>query len=179
MRLFFALTLPPKVRATVVSWQKLWSESAANVKWVQKENLDLTLKFLGEVASDQLDLIISTVRPAIAEQSMFTLTLKGAGAFPHFGRARVLWLGLEEGIDQLTMLHYRLERELSSLNYLSERKPFKPHLTLGRLRMPTELTAPALPEAELIVPVKSVVLYESIIKTGSVVYKPLATFQLQ
>lgn len=178
MRLFFALTLPARIRAVLNDWQQLWSTSMdkTNVKWVREENLHLTLKFLGQVAPDQLSHIVPAVRLAMAEQLPLTLTLGGIGAFPNPRRARVLWVGLQKGATELNELHQRLDSELANLGFPPEKRTFIPHLTLGRLRQPARLGTPPSLTDGLTFQGDRIVLYESILKPRGPLYKPLATF---
>lgn len=179
MRLFFAVTPPDHVRAKIAHWQQLWSKSVHNVKWVKEENLHLTLKFLGEVVPTQLDQVVSAARSALVGHPAFALVVGGTGVFPHPRRARVLWLGLKDDAGQLARLQQYLDRSLSNLGFPSENKPFAPHLTLGRLRQPSEVARPVFPAENLILPVNRIILYESILKPHGPLYKPLATFKLQ
>ena len=178
MRLFFALPLPPDVRAQLVAWQSVWSQTVNNVKWVEEVNLHLTLKFLGEVSPRQLPSVAAAAREASGKHSRFTLHVGSAGVFPHPQRARILWAGLKDRDGYLTRLQQHLEQLLADLGFPGDTKPFTPHLTLGRLRQPKAVTLPAFPAINKVVPINNVVLYESILTSSGPRYQILATFDL-
>ena len=83
MRLFFALPIPPHVQTRLAEWQNLWSKTVPNVKWVNKENMHLTVKFLGEVSTNQLEQIIIAARSSLTGYSQFNLLVNGTGVFPN------------------------------------------------------------------------------------------------
>ena len=178
MRLFFALTLPPDVQTELVAWQSMWSRTVNNVKWVEKANIHLTLKFLGEVSPSQLSSVTTAAHKALGKHSRFTLYIGGAGVFPYPQRARILWVGLKDRNGYLTRLQQHLEQCLADLGFPCNTKPFTPHLTLGRLRRPTAVIPPVFPVINKAVPIDNVVLYESILTPNGPLYRPQATFDL-
>jgi len=105
----------------------------ANIKWVSPENLHWTLQFLGEVDDTQLHTVCQRVGEAAAEQELFSLSSRGVGAFPSIDQPRTLWLGAEEGRDQILQLQDRIEAAMADLGFRPERRTFVPHLTLGRI----------------------------------------------
>lgn len=179
MRLFFALPLEPQLRAQLVHWQQLWSKTVTNVKWVKEENLHLTLKFLGETHANQLELITSSARAALAGYPPFTLHVNGAGVFPNMRRARVLWVGLEDSKGQLFRLQQQLDKRLADVGFPLDSMPFTPHLTLGRLRQPSQVALPVFPVENLVVSVSHINLYESTLTPQGPLHETLATFELQ
>ena len=103
------------------------------IRWVKPDSIHLTLKFLGQVPSDQLDLITSSLKAAAALHAVFPLEVSGAGCFPNLHRPRVVWVGVVEQGHRLTSLQRAVENAISPLGYPSEQRDFTPHLTLGRL----------------------------------------------
>jgi RNA 2',3'-cyclic 3'-phosphodiesterase len=103
------------------------------VRWVKADSIHLTLKFLGQVPSDQLDLITSALRTTVVSHAPFALEVKGAGCFPNAHRPRVVWVGVKDDGHRLHALQRAVENAIAPLGYPTEVRDFTPHLTLGRL----------------------------------------------
>jgi 2'-5' RNA ligase len=129
-RIFFAVHITGDIRDRLEGLQKRLETGHRAIKWVEKENLHLTLQFLGNVSPEQLDAILR--RAALTGENLesFVVEIRGVGAFPTPARPRVLWAGVGQGATGLSLLAARLFRCLS----VSPDKPFSPHLTLGRVR---------------------------------------------
>ncbi|HYF91197.1 MAG TPA: RNA 2',3'-cyclic phosphodiesterase [Symbiobacteriaceae bacterium] len=104
------------------------------VKWVPAHQFHFTLKFLGEVEAAAAARAMAAVRRAAAGAAPFSAAMRGLGCFPGPVRPSVLWAGVAEGADGLGQLAARVEQELAREGFPPERRPFKPHLTLGRVR---------------------------------------------
>jgi 2'-5' RNA ligase len=104
------------------------------VKWVPAHQFHFTLKFLGEIPEPDADRALAALERAASEAGRFAVGLRGLGAFPAPARPSVLWAGLSEGAAELGALANRVEREMAQAGFAPERRPFKPHLTLGRVR---------------------------------------------
>lgn len=111
-------------------------ETGADVKWVETESLHVTLKFLGEVGEPGVNEVRAALRSV--RGASFRLGVRGIGTFPPRGRPRVIWLGLTSA-DPLAALAATVERVLEPLGFPPEGRPFKPHVTLGRVRSPAGL----------------------------------------
>jgi len=109
---------------------------ARDVAWVGRDNVHLTLKFLGGVEASRLDAVAAALRAAVAERAAFHLVLRGLGAFPSAGRPRVLWAGVGEGAAAMGDLAGRVDAALAPLGFPRELRPFAAHATLGRVRAP-------------------------------------------
>ncbi len=135
MRLFLAINLPPDVRRDVVAATAPMRESAPDISWVDETRLHLTLKFFGDQPAETAD----AIRPAIARIAQghreLGMELVGIGAFPNFRRARIVWLGVEQE-PRLELLHHDVEVACQALGFDVEGRPFRPHLTLGRVKHP-------------------------------------------
>jgi 2'-5' RNA ligase len=105
---------------------------ARGIRWVQQEGLHLTLRFLGAAPMSAVEPTVSAVRAAVEGHPPFGIVLGGAGAFPRADRPRVLWLGIVEGMDQLTALTEDLEGRLADAGWSRSGRPFRPHLTVAR-----------------------------------------------
>lgn len=104
------------------------------MRWVRPEGIHLTLKFLGQVGEQGLQRVRRVLGEAAQAHRPFTLDLTSVGAFPDMRRPRVVWVGVEEREGELARLQAALERGLARLGFEAGRRPFHPHLTLGRVR---------------------------------------------
>lgn len=109
---------------------------ARDVAWVARDNVHLTLKFLGAVEAARRDAVAGALSDAAAGCSCFDLTVRGLGAFPTPKRPRVLWAGLDEGAAQAAALARRVDEALVALGFAPEPRAFTAHVTLGRVRAP-------------------------------------------
>ena len=101
---------------------------------MKPENIHLTLKFLGEVTPAREGAIREAMAEAVAGVAPFTLRAGGCGAFPGGRNPRVLWVGLGAGGPEAAALASRLETACAARGFPGEGRPFKAHLTLGRVR---------------------------------------------
>ena len=135
MRLFTAIELPEDVRARVWAFERMLMERYRHARWVARENLHLTLVFIGEVGPDRS----SDIKNALAgiKDEAFDLSLEGLGSFPE-GRpiANVLWIGVGSGTKRIVALAEKVRLALEPLG-IRDDKPFHPHLTLARGRRDT------------------------------------------
>lgn len=104
------------------------------VRWVKPANMHLTLRFLGETAESQIDPIAHGLQTALANVSSFSLVLSQLGAFPNKNRPRVIWVGVGGELKRLHAVQASVESALAQLGWLPDRLPFKPHLTIGRVK---------------------------------------------
>ncbi len=135
IRAFIAIELPEAILAELDNIEARLKPQMPHdtIRWVKADSVHLTLKFLGQVPSDQLGLINSSLRSAVAAHAPFSLEVKGAGCFPNIHRPRVVWVGVYETEHHLHALQRAVETAISPLGYPTEIRDFTPHLTLGRL----------------------------------------------
>ena len=135
IRSFIAIELPDDLKLALIRLQEqLQSGKSTSVKWVDPYNIHLTLKFLGNISTDIVDKVTRALEEAVRGISPFHLETKGLGAFPSLKRVQVVWVGITGEVDRLSQLQQRIESSLASLGFVSESRPFTPHLTLARLR---------------------------------------------
>ncbi len=148
MRTFIAVALDPPIRRNLAVVQRRLEQVAANVKWVEEENIHLTLKFLGPVDERALYDVCRSVQQVAAEHEPFEMTVEGLGAFPHQRRPRVLWAGVSAGSAELVELAEHIDLALERLGWGREQRRFTPHITIGRFRRASTDMEPALADYE-------------------------------
>jgi 2'-5' RNA ligase len=138
LRLFFAVELPEEVRARAGEHAARLRQDFPHAKagWERPEKMHVTLKFLGDVDASRVASLTAAAGRSTAGLSSFNLSIEGTGAFPPHGSPRVLWLGLRDDEGRLALLQRRLEEECYAEGFTREPRPFRPHLTLARIRAP-------------------------------------------
>ena len=133
MRAFIAVDLDPGLKAAVQDLIRALEATRAEVRWTKPGGYHLTLRFLGEIDDATAERVKAVLRGAASRHKGFPLSLRGTGAFPGERNPRVLWLGIEAG-PELAALQRDLEAALEAEGFPREDRPFKPHLTLGRVK---------------------------------------------
>ncbi len=134
MRCFIALELDDAIKGKLQFAQQLFKGvRGGRIGWCSREQMHLTLKFLGEAAEDMIPKIVQAIETAARDIPPFDMIVEGLGAFPPSGSPRVLWVGVREN-DILTRLQQRIEDNVSPLGFAPEDRRFTPHLTLGRVK---------------------------------------------
>ena len=135
IRSFIAIELPESVKQELVILEnQLKERSGINAKWVDPYSIHLTIKFLGNVPVNKIDGILHAMEEAVKSTGPFTLQITGLGAFPNLNRVQVAWVGLTGELDRLTKIQQQVESGLVPLGFAAEKRAFKPHLTLARVR---------------------------------------------
>ena len=134
-RCFIAIDYPADVLTRVGAIIRNFSQvfPRGSIRWVPAGNLHLTLKFLGEVTSDQI-LEIREILTEIAQRTApFPLKVSGSGVFPNPYQPKTLWIGTSP-TQPLLSLAKEIDRQVSGVGILMETRPFSPHLTIGRVQ---------------------------------------------
>jgi 2'-5' RNA ligase len=135
IRAFIAVPATDEVRALIGQIEGELKPVGADVKWVEPGNVHITLKFLGNIDPDQVNGLCQALSDALRGSASFDVLVEGTGTFPSGRRApRVVWIGLTDGKEGLIDLAGKVEGACSSLGFEQEDRPFKPHLTIGRVR---------------------------------------------
>ncbi|MBW2515575.1 MAG: RNA 2',3'-cyclic phosphodiesterase [Deltaproteobacteria bacterium] len=133
-RSFVAIDLPETVRTAIGAAQETLKSYGFRVKWVRPENIHLTLKFLGNIEVNRTDAIVNAMTLTAKGCNALRLIASGMGVFPNSRRPRVIWVGLGGQLDDLKSLQHTLDAHLADLGFPAEMRPFKGHLTLGRVK---------------------------------------------
>jgi 2'-5' RNA ligase len=138
MRCFTALELPDNIRAHLLGvTEKLRPLRSLNdaISWTKPDNLHITLKFLGEIPDDRVQDLANAFRRL--PFAPLTLTIDHFLVLPGQGPARVLAANVAKDVKPLVHLFAQIESAAQPLGVRREGRPFKPHVTLGRFRRPT------------------------------------------
>lgn len=120
----------------VVLRASLEGPALRGLRWVEREGFHATLVFLGDVAPEGVGPVIDRVREAVCDERPFGLAWGGLSVFPDTRRATVLWRGIVDTDGKLARLQRRVTAALALQGFAVERRPFHPHVTLGRWRQP-------------------------------------------
>ncbi|MDK2877548.1 MAG: 2,3-cyclic 3-phosphodiesterase [Thermoanaerobacteraceae bacterium] len=135
LRCFISIELNPIVKKDAEDYIKnlLPNDFFRSIKWVKPDNMHITLVFLGETQLDSLTQITHVMESVSNKYDPFLINLSGSGFFPNVREPRVFWIGIEK-----TPILYALKKEidagLTKLSLGFDRKPFSPHLTIGRFK---------------------------------------------
>lgn len=135
IRSFLALDPPEEVLREIASIQnRLRALVQGDIRWVRPEGIHLTLKFFDGISSDDVANIAAVVGKAADKERPFSLAACGVGVFPDPRRPRVLWLGMYGDVERLLAFQNGIGQALLQAGFPREERPFRPHLTLGRIR---------------------------------------------
>lgn len=155
--------------------------TAADVRWTGASGMHLTLRFLGEVPAAAVPALAEAFGAAVSGHPTVDLEAAGVGAFPSAARPKVVWAGIEGSLDALVA---SIEHGLVALGHPPEARPFRAHVTLGRVRRPRALGVLRAAIEGLGRPrfgawtAREVVLYRSHLRSTGSVYEVLAQVPL-
>ena len=163
LRLFIAIPIP--VTPAIEAVREKLRECGPALRVSRDDTLHLTVKFLGATPSDHVPEIESVLQETLADQKGFSLQLQGVGVFPKPSRPSVVWIGMEDN-PTLQSIATRLEDNLASIGFPKEDLPFRPHITIARVRRGLRLNLNDFCETYQDVelgtqPATPIVLYES------------------
>jgi 2'-5' RNA ligase len=138
MRIFVAVELGEALRQEAARVagelaEVLGQEARRAVTWVAPEKMHLTVRFIGEAGERTVKELVRRIAAPFDEPA-FRLAVGGSGVFPRSGPPRVIWLGITEGAEALARLHDEIEARLEGLGLERDTRPFRAHLTLGRVK---------------------------------------------
>ena len=133
MRLFLAINPPLEVRRAAWDVTAPLRDTAAGVAWVPEHKIHLTLKFLGEQAESAVPRLVDLLTRLGQSHAPPLIRINGAGAFPNFRQPHVVWLSVDPE-PRLELLQHDVEVAAASLGYELDGRPFRPHLTIGRVK---------------------------------------------
>jgi 2'-5' RNA ligase len=190
VRAFVALPLSEELHDALARVQERLRRNygGRSIRWVKPSSIHLTLFFLGDTPTHQLPSIREALAVVSRNVPPFEFRVEGLGVFPNYRRPRVIWASMEEPTGYLELLHGAVNEALARVGCEPDRRPFHPHLTLGRVRRRAsrqeaqeigelvERTTPGLlGEGEA----REIVLFRSDLKPTGAEYTPLERFDLK
>ncbi|MDD5246517.1 MAG: RNA 2',3'-cyclic phosphodiesterase [Candidatus Omnitrophica bacterium] len=188
MRAFIAIELPENTKNLLSRLQQELKNSNADVKWVNPENIHLTLKFIGEIDENQRGQINTRLQSIAASHKSYWAKISSLGAFPKISSPRVIWAGLAEGDLQTKELAAAIEESLIQIGIAKEERNFSSHITLGRsrsglnsYRLAEKITEQSgkLENPGLEFPVERITLFKSRLSPGGPLYEKLQEVSLK
>jgi 2'-5' RNA ligase len=188
VRLFVACEVPDDVRETIgETTETLRKKSGQAVRWIRPDGVHVTLKFLGEVPTKKLPAVKLAIQEAVVGHAPFELEFSNIGTFGGREGLRLMWVGIAGDVLRLEALVRAVNAALAVVGFEPERRPFRPHLTLGRVK--DEISTRHRAEIEVAVgkstvpPVSwrtaQVSLMRSRLTTAGATYEVIATFPLR
>jgi 2'-5' RNA ligase len=176
MRTFIAVEVPKKIRKKINDVITEEKKRGLPIKWVKFENLHITLKFLGEIDENKKKEIIPVLQKVVNEVTPFHVSLEGIGCFPTPNNPRVIWVGVNQGKENLCSIAQNVETMLVSSGFREEKR-FHPHLTIGRIKKfcrIDEILERQISSNPFVV--NAIILFKSTLKSEGPVYETLHTF---
>ena len=137
MRVFLGIPLPSVVQSSLEALQKAFPVSGPGIRWVDPNQMHITMKFYGEITEQRKRELADRLALITQNQAAVNISLGTVGGFPSSRLPRVLWVGLAEGAEEVTVLAKAIEEESKRLGFKGEERAFHPHVTLARIESPT------------------------------------------
>lgn len=186
IRAFLAIEPSSEVLAAISRLQeKLKREISGSISWTRPQGNHLTLKFFGYVDPADVENICAAVKGQADTTPPMLLNAEKIGVFPDLRRPRVLWVGTGGDIEKLAMLQKGLDEEFAEIGFPAENRPFRAHLTLGRIkdaRLTTGVSEALKKHADFSAGefrVEELILFQSKLSPKGATYTRLATFPLK
>ncbi len=178
IRAFIAVEIDQPNKQKLSQLISTLKQANADVKWVNENQMHLTLKFLGNIEKNRVQEISNTLKSIANKASAFNIHLSKISAFPNMHKPRVIWLGIDKGVENLKNL-------ASKLGSRQEKREFKPHLTLGRVKslknisQLTKLISETSFESDGNISITKLILFQSTLTPKGAIYTSLAKLSLQ
>ena len=140
IRTFIAVPVPEplfnlreKLKATI-------SEKTGKIRWLRKDQIHLTMKFLGDTTEDSINDVRHVMQKVADEFKPFNISIQKTGCFPKIERPRVMWIGVSGELDKLYQLVEKIQKKLNPLGFPKDEKKYHPHITIARAKYPQKKT---------------------------------------
>lgn len=186
IRAFLAIEPPEDILQAMSRLQeKLKREISGRISWTKPQGQHLTLKFFGDITAEDIKNICAAVENRIVSGSSLNLKIEKMGVFPDARRPQVLWCGVTGDVEKLSVLQKQLDSDFASIGFPKEDRPFRAHLTLGRIKESRGLSgiSEALTKHNAFAVgefgCKELILFQSRLLQQGAVYTKLAEFPLK
>ncbi|RAP52575.1 MAG: 2'-5' RNA ligase [Methanosphaera sp. rholeuAM270] len=133
MRVFLAIEIDDYIKNKIDETQHIIRENnSANIKYVEKENIHLTIKFFGEINDKQIGNISEIVQSTVEKYEEYSLKVVNIGAFPNIYRPRVIWTAVKDKNVSMNLIK-ELDEKFNKIGFKKE-KDYVPHITIGRVK---------------------------------------------
>jgi 2'-5' RNA ligase len=185
IRAFLAMEPPEHILQAVAHMQeKLKREISGRISWTKPQGQHLTLKFFGDISTEDVKNICAAVQNRIASESSLNLKIERLGVFPDAHRPRVLWCGFTGEVEKLSVLRKQLDDDFAGIGFPGEDRPFRAHITLARIKDVHGLAGigealtkhSGFAAGEFVC--KELILFQSKLSPQGAVYTKLAEFEL-
>lgn len=151
IRSFLAVNLSLETARAIAEDQKTLKTSCeaagADVKWVPPQNMHVTIRFLGQVTEPMIAALQDNLEAAAKAIPPFSMDAAGLGAFPDAEKPKVLWVGVSSPDGNLQRLYEKVSEILEETGFKTGDKPFRSHVTIGRVKTSPATVAPCLEDA--------------------------------
>lgn len=185
IRTFIAIRASQRVTSNVSRVVNRLAATDAEYNWVDSDNLHVTLNFVGDVVDVEIPELCKLIKNAVEPFEPFDLSLHGVDAFPSKEQPRILWIGTDEGTNELKELYTVLADVLHHWGVNRERKEYIPHMTLGRVKRGGRWNDDMLQLMHRLrnhdggfCTVQEVVIYSSFMEKGGPTYTPMGRVKL-
>ena len=178
VRSFIALELSQEAKEEIARIEGILKNSDMEIRWTKPDSAHLTLKFLGDVEENLLAEIGKDLDNITSGKIAFDILLEDIGVFPDWRFPKVMWIGIGEGKDMVSDMAQEVEDAMEKRGFEKEKRPFKPHFTIGRVRRARKKEQfEKLVGTVTIRPVTSrisnIILFKSVLTPKGAVYTPL------
>jgi 2'-5' RNA ligase len=185
IRAFLAIDPPEDILQAISRLQeKLMREIGGRISWTKPQGQHLTLKFFGDISMEDVKNICSAVQNRVTSEPSLSLKIEKLGVFPGARRPLVIWCGVTGDVEKLSVLQKQLDNDFAGIGFPRENRPFRAHLTIGRIKDPSGLTGisealtkyNAFAAGEFVC--KKLILFQSRLTPQGAIYTKLAEFAL-
>lgn len=134
MRSFLGIEIPENMKKRCVSIQKSLQNRGFDIKFVEKENLHWTVKFLGDLTEKEVRKSEEIVKKIVKTFEPFKIKAQGIGVFPNFSYIKTVWVDISKNKTSFKSLIEKIDEELERKGFRKEKHEITPHLTLGRVK---------------------------------------------
>ncbi len=184
VRTFIGVEIEQAVIAEISQELSYLQHQFPEIKWVSPENLHITLKFLGNIKPNDLRAIFTLLADTAVFPSAFAVEVQAINILPNPRHPRIICAGCTLGSLELVELQRIITEKCATLGYQPDAKPYEPHITLGRVKKPSdacrlETILPDLNNIDFgITDVEEVIVYMSELKQSGAIYSPMYRVRL-
>ncbi len=185
IRSFLAFELPADIKKAITAVSRRGRELPLDMRWVKRDNIHLTIVFMGNVPEEKIQAIGESVKKVCTGTDPFDVNSGGLGFFGNRRHPRVLWMGLNGDICRMGRFRDALQKSLKPFGIKTERRTFRPHLTLGRFKKGARpwphldhMISEYADGSTQVHRLNELVLFRSDLSSGGAVYTKLDTWPL-